>query len=880
MVRLLVVVCSLALIASVLHPGQARQVAEAAVVPLARPGAGPVDRPAPASARPDGAFAPGKRPPVVPLGASADGGPSRLSTQEWRRLSSPGGRAGAADAPDQEPVFTRLLLRPGYVLGDTSLVAYFDVDEDRPWRAWRVRVFDAESRTEQASTSLTRADLEQSACGALRGYCRSFGAADGWDLDPAKRYFIIVTALFSDMSENSAPSPQAKPRTTITPPRIASKQAAGCSCGNALGMTAAGQAVRGMGVNTATGAFSRVEQDLGMASFGVPFISRRVYSSANPVGGPFGPGWAWSYGMRVTASDRGAVVRADDGAEALFRLVNGGYVRPAGLRSSLRKTGAGWTLVTPEQISYGFDSRGRLASVRNARQVGVRLDYTADGVDVSDASGRVAKVRIQSGLIRRISLPDDRNVEFRYDEKSRLVAVEDPRDNVGRYRYSAAGLLSEVVEPEAEDRHKARTDARAGVVAIRNEYSGSGRVVRQFDALGDRTRFTWNAAKQEAKTTDADGMVVYDGYHDNVLIYSQRGNGDADNHRYDRGLNRSLVVNGQQSQNEASFDARGNPTQGMAPQPLRFSQKTKYDDRNNPIEFVDERGNVWKNTYNRFNELVESIDAEKHRIRFAYDDRGLLLTRTDQRGKVTHNEYLPAGDDNAGLLAAAISPEGRRTEFAYDQTGRRVGVVDPRGTVDDDDRDDFTTRARFDEQDHVVEVREPGKEHSSRTVYDAVGRVVETRTPTGVETKYRYFADGPLRSVTDPRRTTSYGYSQAGRRTETRVRLDHKPGHRHDVRLQRQGSAAGGHLTTWERAWCKAQGLHDDLPLRRQRQPGPDLPALSRRQDGPPGHQDRCLGPDHLDRRRVQPALVVHPGQHRQRDRRDRRTRPYVPADV
>ena len=134
---------------------------------------------------------------------------------------------------------------------------------------------------------------------------------------------------FRDLSVESPPSYRAKPRTTITPPPIAAKQAAGCSCGNALGMTAAGQAVRGIGVNTATGAFARVEQDLGMASFGVPFASRRVYSSANPAAGPFGPAGRGPTACGCVASDRGAAVRAEDGAEALFRRVNGGY-RAAG----------------------------------------------------------------------------------------------------------------------------------------------------------------------------------------------------------------------------------------------------------------------------------------------------------------------------------------------------------------------------------------------------------------------------------------------------------------------------------------------------------------------------------------------------------------------
>jgi RHS repeat-associated protein len=767
-VRWVVVICALALIASVLQPGPARQEAEAAVAPRALPGAGPVDRAAPSSATSDKPFGPGKRPPVVPRGIFAGGEPRDLSAQEWLRVSGRGGDLKAAETP----VFTRLLLRPGYVLGDTSLLAYFNVDEDAPWTSWRVTLFDAESQTEQASTSLTREDLRRSVCAAQRDYCRSFGASDGWDLDPAKRYFLTFTAVFPDREVPSAPTERANPRRTILPPPIPDRQAAGCGCGNALGTTDARQAVRGVGVNTATGAFSRVEQDLGMASFGVPFVSTRVYSSANPANGLFGPGWAWSYGMQVAASDRGALVRGDDGAIVEYRLADGRYQRPPGVRSTLRKTGTGWTLVTPEQISYDFDRQGRLTSVHNARRVGVRLTYTADAVEITDASGRTAKARVEDGLIRRISLPDRRNVEFAYDKRSRLTAVEDARGHVWRYYYSPADLLTAVVEPATDEHHG---EGGSGVVAIRNEYSASGRVVRQFDALGDRTTFAWNAARQEAKTTDADGVVVYDGYHDNVLIYSQRGNGDVDNHRYDRKLNRSLVVNGRQNQNEAAFDARGNLTVGSAPLPMKFDQRTKYDERNNPIEFVDERGNKWKNTFNEFNELVESVDAEKHTIRYAYDDRGLLVTRTDQRGKVTRFEYLPAGDVNAGLPAAITSPEGRRTEFSYDETGRRIAVVDPRGTVDEDLRDDFTTRFRFDEQDRVVDVREPGKRHSSRTEYDAVGRVAETETPAGVETEYTYFADGPLRMVKDRRKKVSYAYSDAERRTETRAHLDDQP---------------------------------------------------------------------------------------------------------
>lgn len=266
--------------------------------------------------------------------------------------------------------------------------------------------------------------------------------------------------------------------------------------------------------------------------------------------------------------------------------------------------------------------------------------------------------------------------------------------------------------------------------------------------------------------------MVRDGYRDNALLYSRRGVGDTDHHRYDGSLNRSLVVDAKHNQHESQFDANGNPIVRSAPQSLGFDEKTKYDERNNPIEFIDGNGNVWKNTYNEFSELIESKDAEGHTITYRYDARGLLAARTDQRGKVTRFEYFPEGQPNSGLLEAVISPEGRRSEFRYDATGRRIATVEPRGTVADADPDDFTTRYTFDEQDRVLTVLEPDKEHPWRTDYDEVGRVVKSVSPMSAEVTYTYLDNGRLTAVTDPRRTISYTYTDAGRRAATRVEMD------------------------------------------------------------------------------------------------------------
>lgn len=788
-VRWLVFACALTLIISLAPPARVARAEAAAQVPPAGPGPGPVDRTMPAGVRPDTAFPPDQRPPVVPLGVRAQGEPRKLGDAEWARLPKPGtpehrrpANSTAAPAPaeattpapaEAAPAFRELLLRPGFALGDTSLVAYFDLTGDDPsLTAWRATLYDAGSQTEQASVTLDRDELARARCSGQREYCRTFGARDGWTLDPAREYHITLAAILDDGSEVvSDPSPQSRPRTTIEPPAIPAGQAAGCGCGNALGLTSAGQAIRAAGVNTATGAFVRVEQDLAMTSFGIPFASSRTYSSANGTG-PFGAGWAWSYGMTVTETAEGAVVRAEDGAEAVYRRDGDGYRRPPGVRSNLRRAGDGWELVTLRNISHTFDAQGRLVSVLNPRGVGVRLAYTENGVSVTDASGRTAKVKLAAGLIREISLPDHRKVQFSY-ENSLLTAVVDARGKLWRYGYAPNGRIATVTNPDR-------------VVEVRNEYHDAHRVVRQTDALGKVTTFEWRAAEQESLTVDADGVRIYDGYRGNVLVYTQRGNGDTENHRYDRSLNRGLVVNGKHSQHESAFDDRGNRTRRQAPQSLGFDEKTDYDARNNPTRHTDGNGKVWRDEYNEFDELVKSTDAEKHTISYAYDERGLLTSRTDQRGKVTRYEYLPAGDANHGLVQAVVSPTGRRVEFGYDRTGRQTSVTDPRGTVpraadgrdgrDSRDRDKFTTRYEFDAQDRTVAVHQPGKGKPWRTGYDDVGRTKSQTTPMGARTEYKYFDNGLLKSVRDPRRTISYTYTDAGRRASARLELDrHQP---------------------------------------------------------------------------------------------------------
>ncbi|MFC7531845.1 polymorphic toxin-type HINT domain-containing protein [Actinoplanes sp. GCM10030250] len=650
----------------------------------------------------------------------------------------------------------RPIARPGFLLGDTSLVVYWDaeVNEGDPnsWGRWFATVTDTESGAEQRSAELAQKDLSRCYSPAL--LCRSFGAADGWVLDPARSYTVTVTEVTVDGTElTSAASAPAKSRTTEDVPAVPAGQAAGCGCATVLGQAVVAQAMRGATVNTATGAYLRVEKDFAMPSYGIPFNHARYYSSGNTATGMFGAGWSSSYDIRVAAADNGAVrVRAEDGSEAVYTAnQDGTFERPAGVRAKLSKLDAGWQLVPPDQRVLRFNAAGQLQSIKNARGFGVTLAYTSGGLlsTVTDAGGRVARFesRADLRLVTKITLPDGRSTQFDYQD-GRLLKTQDPRNYVTSYGYDAAGRMAEI------------TDAR-GAKLIRNAYDASGRVAEQLDPEGGKTTFAWYAAEQKAVTTDPDGVVVTDGYKNNVLLYSQNGGNDTVNHRYTGRLNKSLVVDPKGNQEETRFDENGSPVARTAPEPFSFTETSTFDGRTNLTEFKDGRGKTWKYEYNQYNEMVAQLDPEQNTgYRYTYDAKGQLATRTDPRGKATTYEY-----DAHGNRTAEISPTGRRTEMTYDGTGRLASVVDPRGTVAGANRDAYRTRYVYDAQGKVTEVWQPGKSQPARTTYDELGNVVVTTDPLSNSARYTYDRASRLIEAKDPiGNVNTTRYTPGGRR--------------------------------------------------------------------------------------------------------------------
>jgi RHS repeat-associated protein len=705
-------------------------------------GAKPVNRALPPDATPHHGLPKGKRPPPVPPETRAAGRPLHLSAAALAAVphDGSGSTAGARN----------LVLRSGYALDDTSLVLYFDAAAPgvSGWSSWFATVYDPDTGTAQQSAPLTPADA--AACGSPRQFCRSFGTADGWTLTDGHAYFATITVTLSDGGQaTSDASGTARARTTSSP-SVPAAQAAGCSCGDALAPTTYGQAVRGSGVDTGTGALVLRATDLRMPGVGVPFSDTRTYSSTAASAGSMGVGWTWTYDVRVIPPAGGttaATVRAEDGAEAVYQQnADGSYGRPAGVRSTLSATASGWQLVTPDQVTYSFDATGRLTSVRNPRGLGTTIAYpSATQRTITDAAGRVVAVTIGSdGLVHAVSLPDGRTTRYGYSG-NQLSQVTDATGATWKYGYTG-GLLSTVTDP-----HKR--------VQLTTTYDG-GRVVRQADALGAVTTFSWDPTKQEATTVDPDGVHYFDGYRGNVLVYSQNGNGDTVNQRYDTTINPNLLVDPKGNQTVSAFDGAGNVSSVTAPEPFSYTVSRTYDPHNNLTSQTDGLGHTTTLGYTSFSELSSITSPGGDQTVVSVDDRGLVTAVKDPRGKVTTMAYDAAGD-----LVSQTTPMGEKTTYAYDGTGRVTSTTDPRGNLPGADPADFTTRFAYDALDRLRKTYDPGKKDPWVTSYDDLGQLSSTADPLGDETDYDYTRElDRVASITDPDgNTTSYAYTAAGR---------------------------------------------------------------------------------------------------------------------
>jgi hypothetical protein len=125
-------------------------------------------------------------------------------------------------------------------------------------------------------------------------------------------------------------------------------------------------------VNTLTGAFVHQVEDLETPGTGVPFAWTRSYTSADATVGPLGSGWTHTYAASLQVQPNGDVLaRGEEGQEVYFTLRgDGSFLGASGARATLSSIAGGYELVRTDQVTYLFDTQGRLLSMKDRNEQG------------------------------------------------------------------------------------------------------------------------------------------------------------------------------------------------------------------------------------------------------------------------------------------------------------------------------------------------------------------------------------------------------------------------------------------------------------------------------------------------------------------------------
>ncbi|MCK2217509.1 DNRLRE domain-containing protein [Actinomadura sp. ATCC 31491] len=453
-----------------------------------------------------------------------------------------------------------------------------------------------------------------------------------------------------------------------------------------------------------------------------------------------------------------------------------GYVDPDGATGATLDT----TVTDAENhaTAYHLDAFGRPVRITDARSQVTNLGWDADHnvIREEEPNGAVTTSGYDPLTGDRLWVRDaeaNRNgtpaTTYTYQSGfgghiADLTAETSPEGRRFTFAYDPWGNLTAVTDPVGN------TTDTPGDYTTRYAYDVYGQVTQATDANGNATAFgDYDATGQPQLITDA--------------------NGDATHLSYDwRGLPLT-VTNPLGTASRRSYDLFGRPLTSTV-QKDRAAGKNivtpapVYDANDNVTKATAPNGAVTTTVYDANDQVTASLepkddqsDAPERRTSFTYDKVGNRLTITEPNG----NASAAAGDfvttktyDEVYRLTAVTDAKGYQSRYLYDTAGNLTWIIDPRKNATPDPLD-YTAKFSYDHDHRVTAVTDAGGYTTSAgydrdglqttstdqngtvstTVYDARGKVVETRAPHEV-------TDGAVKETIH-----RFTYDQAGNRTRT-----------------------------------------------------------------------------------------------------------------
>ncbi|GAA6623079.1 putative Ig domain-containing protein [Scytonema sp. NUACC26] len=368
---------------------------------------------------------------------------------------------------------------------------------------------------------------------------------------------------------------------------------------------------------------------------------------------------------------------------------------------------------TGQRDRFTYDNLGRVSTFTDANSNTITFGYEGTTLgkptQVTFPDGSSQRIEYnQFGQITRLVDENGNATDYITDSVGRLVAQRDALGNETKYTYDAQ-LISSITDQLGN--------------TVRFEYDNAGRLTRQIDPFNAVTEFGYDALGRRISEIDPLGRTTTTTYRPDGLIAS--------------------IANSQNQKTSFEYDLAGNQTAVI--DPLGNLTGFGYDAVGRQIRKTDPLGNVATYGYDGVNNLVQLTDRNNRQRTFTYDGVNRLI----QENWLNNN-----------------TPE-RTINFTYDAVGNLIKSTDV----------DSTYNFVYDSRDRVTQVNSTGITGlvpvNLNYTYDGTGNRTSVSDNLGVRVNSTYDVRNLLTSQTwqgtgiDPARV-EYSYDSRGDRTQTR----------------------------------------------------------------------------------------------------------------
>ncbi|MGL5437592.1 MAG: RHS repeat-associated core domain-containing protein [Lachnospiraceae bacterium] len=493
-----------------------------------------------------------------------------------------------------------------------------------------------------------------------------------------------------------------------------------------------------------------------------------------------GEGWNHNYDMWLDQVDGQELIAVNlgDGKEMLYhRDIQGGYKALMGDLGTLKQLESGYEFETQEGLLLYFNVNGQLLRQFNRDGNGIYFDYDENQrlKNIKNGSGRGLHFTYNpEGKLIEVSDHTGRRIVLRY-EYGKLCSYTDVEGNQVTYDYNENGKLNEIFTPE-------------GKSAIKNEYDGADRVIRQImpngaevelrhddqnnrtymkEENGNMVIFESDKMQRNIKTIYEDGDECYT-YNDKnqKTLYTDK-NGNITRYSYDNRGNLTKIIDALGQISCMTYDSSSHLVKLKYPDGT--SIKCVYNEKGKPIEVIDRGGNLTKIEYGNdgnmqtiiqpdhtkcqiecdsAGDITKVTDAAGTVNQYSYNELGQLASEEDGNGNVTQFHYTPKGD-----IKEIINAAGDKRSFEYNFIGRVTQITDFDGSI---------ISKEYDECGRCCKHTDP-EGHSITYGYNEMGMLSQETLPNGGTYTYSYNPLGNLQTVTDPLGNVSkYSYDPNG----------------------------------------------------------------------------------------------------------------------